>query len=136
MRTFIQHRITKENLTDISQGKLKISDKLLNQLSFSQYADCLLKILIPGITSEIYSIINNRYLKISEIEKNFFQSFCEDEIIYMELIMGFISGEPSYRLNFSKLNNFADLMIDNPPQVSKEVISTLCATLIKYRNRC
>lgn len=125
MRTFIQHRITKEDMTDISQGKLKISDKILSRLSFSCYGDCLLKILIPNIPSEIYSIINSDYLKISECENSFFQSFCENELLYSELIADVVSGELSFRMNFSKEYNFADLIINNPPQVSKEVISYL-----------
>lgn len=125
MRTFVQHQITKEDLTNISQGKIRISDKILSRLPFSQFEDCLLKILIPGVSSEIYSIVNNPYLKISEIENSFFQSFCEDEMIYTELFMDSISGESSYRLDFSKVDNFMDLIIDNPPQASAEVISYL-----------
>ncbi len=123
MRIIIQHQITNKDLTDISQGRLRISVKIISQLSFSKYDDCLLKILIPGVTFEIYSILKSKYLKISEIESSFFQSFCEDEIIHIELVANFSSGGTSYRLDFSKQHSFADLIIDNPPQVSKEVIS-------------
>lgn len=123
MRVFIKHQIIREDLSDISEGRLRISDKILSRISFSKYDDCLMKILIPGVLFEIYSIIKRNYLKISEIENSFFQSFCEDEIIYIELVSKFSSGEQSYRLDFSKEPNFTDLVINNPPQVSKEVIS-------------
>ena len=108
---FQKHQITKEDLTGILQGKLKISNEITTHLPFSKYRDCLIKILVPDVTSEIYSIIHENNLKISEIENSFFQSFHENEILYTALEIDDSSAELSHRLSFSKTGGFSDLIV-------------------------
>ena len=86
----------------------------------------LLQILLPNVSSNIYSIIENENLILEANSIPFFKSLSENENLFIDIYSKFNSEiDVSFKIYFSKIFDFSDLKIENKPIISNQVISHL-----------
>jgi len=86
----------------------------------------LLQILLPNVSSNIYSIIENQKLILEANSTAFFKSLSENEIVFIDIYSRYNSEtDVSLKIHFSKVVDFSDLKIEHTPIISNELISRL-----------
>jgi len=91
-----------------------------------EHKKTLLQILLPNVSSNIYSIIENQNLILEANATAFFKSLSENEIVFIDIYSRYNSEtDVSLKIHFSKVVDFSDLKIEHTPIISNELISRL-----------
>lgn len=86
----------------------------------------LLQIVLPNVSSNIYSVVENQNLILEANSITFFKSLSENEILFIDVNSKYNSEtDMCFKIYFSKVFDFSDLKIENTPIISNELISHL-----------